>query len=126
MADSTLSIKNRKILLVDDDASIAALTKLVLEELGYSVTVLPSAAEALQELQRQTYEWLIADLRLGAEFDGLTLCEEARAIQPALKLTLFTGMHIEQELLLRITDSGITLWPKPCDINALSEIVPKA
>ena len=70
--------KQGKILVVDDDASLAHTLRHFLEQEGYSVEVALSAAEAL-ELQQTARDLCLAlvDLLMPVS-DGLTLMERLR------------------------------------------------
>ena len=61
-----------RILLADDNAVDRKLSVRVLAQLGYEADVVSNGAEALQALQRKTYDLLLTDLQM-PEMDGTEL-----------------------------------------------------
>jgi DNA-binding NtrC family response regulator len=80
------------ILLVEDNADLREAAKLVLEDLGYRVTEVANAAEALAWLDRgEPVELLFSDVVMDGEMGGERLAGEAVKRRPALKVLLTTG-----------------------------------
>ncbi|GAB3090374.1 response regulator [Lysobacter terrae] len=77
-----------RILLVEDDARLAAMTSEYLGKAGYRVTVAPLGATALQQLAAGQYEAVVLDLML-PDMDGLDVCKQLRRQSdvPLLMLT---------------------------------------
>ena len=65
-------LRNMKILLVDDNEWIRDSLRLFFEAEGCHLLALETAEEALQELNRQSYDIIISDYRL-PDMDGLEL-----------------------------------------------------
>lgn len=53
------------ILCVDDDPAMVALKKQILESAGHAVTACVSAEQAIAELDRQSFDAVVTDWRLG-------------------------------------------------------------
>jgi DNA-binding response OmpR family regulator len=66
-----------KILIVEDDADIAALLKMILEDAGYSAAVARNATEALQQAESGEFAAMTLDLML-PDKQGITLVQELR------------------------------------------------
>ena len=79
-----------RVLVVDDDASIAALVPRVLDRLGGSCRAVASAEEALGALAEEEWDLLITDLTLPG-MDGLSLIQEAARRRAELPLLVLTG-----------------------------------
>ena len=71
-----------RVLAVDDDAEARGLFAAILQRAGAAVTCAMSAGEALQALERASYDVLISDIEM-PEVDGYGLLEQARAIAGA-------------------------------------------
>jgi CheY-like chemotaxis protein len=54
----------RRVLAIDDDPSILAVVKDILGSSGYTISVAPSAAEALKKIEMDTFDLVITDLRM--------------------------------------------------------------
>jgi PAS domain S-box-containing protein len=74
-------LRETRILAVDDQEDARDLLRLILENAGSTVTTAASAAEALELLQRETFDALIADLGM-PQMDGLELIREVRQTLP--------------------------------------------
>lgn len=114
----------RRLLVVDDDASILALLRTYFSGLGWSVEVCDDAAGALGLAGSDApFDAVISDLHftpaLAAE--GLDIVERARANRPAAAVILFTASnenHAHAEALERGADEVIV---KPAPLARLRE-----
>jgi NtrC-family two-component system response regulator AlgB len=59
-----------RILLVDDDAALVSLLKVVLETRGFTVTTASSAAEATAVLCTSTFELIVTDMGMETQESG--------------------------------------------------------
>lgn len=66
------------ILVVDDDADTRELLREVLSEEGYRVNTSGSAEEAMEVGQREFFDVIISDMRLGTSLNGLACCAPTR------------------------------------------------
>ncbi len=81
----------KRILLVDDEATLAFFLQQSLKEAGFLVDVASSGEEALNKLTIQSpYDLLITDLRMSG-ISGFTLLRAARSLFPDLKAILITA-----------------------------------
>jgi signal transduction histidine kinase/ActR/RegA family two-component response regulator len=83
-----------RILLVDDEESIVAMARQMLEKLGYGVTGFTSSAEALEAFKRapDEFDMLITDMTMPA-MTGDQLAQQLWAIRPQLPVVLCTGYN---------------------------------
>lgn len=104
----------RHVLLVEDDAAGRAGIARLLGSLGYAVTAVASAAEAMAALREDgpPPDLLLADVILPGGLDGARLVSEGRRLHPALPALLMSGYaaHPAGEA---VQDNGIRLLPKP-------------
>ena len=68
-----------KVLLVDDEAAMRHMLRLVLEKEGYRISEAGEGAEALRCLQEQTFDLVLCDLRMPG-MDGRTFLKEATTL----------------------------------------------
>jgi PAS domain S-box-containing protein len=81
-----------KILLVEDDATVLALTLDVLTGLGYRVTTATNASEALERLHVDPdIDLLFTDVVMPGGVNGLSLARTARELRPTLRVLLTSG-----------------------------------
>ncbi len=82
----------QKIMFVDDEEMICGLSRFLLEDAGYRVSVFRSSKQALQNLQNAHHGWdiLITDMTMPG-ISGEELIKRAREINPDLPIILCTG-----------------------------------
>jgi CheY-like chemotaxis protein len=81
----------RRILFVDDEASIRLTLPRILVKHGFEITSLASLDDALAEIKTQQYDVLLSDLHLPEIDGGLKLIEEMRKVQPHCINFILTG-----------------------------------
>ncbi len=83
---------NERILVVEDDPHVLALTEEGLTALGYAVTTADSANVALDILQRKDkIDLLFSDVVMPGGMTGFQLAQRARQLRPRLKVLLTSG-----------------------------------
>jgi DNA-binding NtrC family response regulator len=110
----------KRVLVVDDDPGVAALTSDCLEAAGYEVETAGSFADARLRISAR-YDVLIVDVRLEA-FNGLQLAIQARASDPAMRIVVMTGWD-DPVLREEAASIGAAFLPKPFDELQLLEVV---
>ncbi len=113
-----------RILVVDDEAVIAKMNKLILERLGYKVTAITSSAEALAQVRTHADEidLVITDQTM-PDLSGFELAQEIMKIKPEMPIILCSGyssvMTKEEALAIGIKKYAM----KPVDITTLAQMV---
>jgi NtrC-family two-component system response regulator AlgB len=79
-----------RILVVDDEESVADSFRAVLQEEGYTVRTAGSAARALAEVDRADWDLAFVDLVL-PDMDGLELLKKLKARRPGLLAVVITA-----------------------------------
>src|SRR5581483_1840406 len=114
-----------KILVVDDEANMLTLCESVLGKEGYVVTWAASAEEALTRLEAETFDLLIADLRLPG-MGGMELVQRVKGQQPGLPYVLLTGHGTIQSAVAAMKDGAADYLTKPVDVEELKVVIQKA
>ena len=87
-----LTIDGQRLLLVEDNADLAATTRQLLVAYGFQVTRVASAAQALQRVDGgEVFDLVLSDVVMPGELDGLMLARRLRARQPGLPIVLISG-----------------------------------
>ncbi|WP_105200246.1 MULTISPECIES: sigma 54-interacting transcriptional regulator [unclassified Pseudoalteromonas] len=114
-----------RVLLVDDDVSLLKLLTIRLMANNYEVTTANSAPQALSELQQQTFDVVLTDLRMD-DIDGLQLAEQIQQLYPSLPVVMMTA-HGSIPDAVRATKQGIFAFlTKPIDKDELIDTLAKA
>src|SRR5438105_4548848 len=82
--------KSVRVLVVDDEADICQMVAMCLEADGHEVTAVATAAEALAEAARRSFDLVLLDLRLGTE-NGLDAIEPLLAASPWTRVAVITA-----------------------------------
>lgn len=113
-----------RVLIVDDEAPVRALTREILSAVGFDVETAEDGAAALGLLSTSTFDLIITDLRMPG-MDGATLYQEVRQRWPSMEnRVLFVTGDIEGEPAARSLDaSSIRYLEKPFTTRQLVTIV---
>ncbi|MCG2594457.1 PAS domain-containing protein [Ramlibacter sp. XY19] len=105
------------VLLVEDDLEVAALTREMLSELGFTVLHAASPAAALGALANgRAVDVVFSDIMMPGPMNGLELAREIRRRQPGLPVVLTTG-YSEATASMRGDEFRVLL--KPYSVEAL-------
>ncbi|MBD2448223.1 response regulator [Nostoc sp. FACHB-152] len=102
--DSSLDLRNIKVLVVDDETDTREFTALLLEQYGATVIAVSSAAEALVALTQSRPDVLLSDIAM-PDVDGYMLIQQVRTLLPqgqqipAIALTAYAGEMNQQQAL---------------------------
>ena len=115
------------ILLVEDDPSVRAITRRVLENFGYAVYEASCATAALKTWDQHVGEiaLLLTDMIMPEGMSGRALAEQLQARKPTLKIIFMSG-HTE-EVTGKNTEffrrTGASFLRKPCAMATLLQTV---
>ncbi|MBD2435215.1 PAS domain-containing protein [Nostoc sp. FACHB-110] len=126
--DNIPSLDGLHVLVVDDDADIRELTKIMLQDYGAEVTAVTSADEAFSVLTSQPgmYDVLLSDIAMPNQ-DGYTLIRRVRSLSaeaggkiPAAAITGYASSIDIQES----RNAGFQMYiPKPVELTQLVFLV---
>jgi signal transduction histidine kinase/FixJ family two-component response regulator len=109
---------SERILVVEDDATVLALTVDMLAGLGYSVTTATNAAEALDILHSGAeIDLLFTDVVMPGGVSGVSLARTARELRPDLRVLLTSGFVGEGAV---IENAEFPLLDKPYETALLA------
>jgi PAS domain S-box-containing protein len=114
-----------RVLVVDDDTDTRELIGFILKHAGAKVVAVPSAALALQALQRFNPHVLVSDIGMPGE-DGYMLIRQVRALEagknsplPAVALTAYAKEEDRQQALLAGFQSHVAKPVEPDELVAV-------
>jgi two-component system NtrC family sensor kinase len=105
------------VLLVEDNAEVAAVGRAYFEELGYRVSHAASAQAGLELIEREhDIDLVFSDILMPGGMNGLELAETLRRRFPRLAVLLTTGYSSSAQDAVR---RGFEVLQKPYDLAAL-------
>lgn len=111
-----------KILIVDDEPSIRSFLGRVLEREGYRVQAAVDGYEALQQLDHDSFDLLLTDIRMD-RLDGVGLLQEARVRHPQVAVILLTGHATVDSAVAALQHGAYNYLLKPVKNQELVEAV---
>lgn len=79
------------VLVVDDEATVASMLRMVLETNGYEVAISRSTADAVRQLEAHTFEVVVTDMRMESTTSGYDVARAAAARPYAPGIIILTG-----------------------------------
>jgi DNA-binding response OmpR family regulator len=107
-----------KILVVEDDRTIAKLLETTLEDNGYEVTLAFDGNTGLEEALSEKYDIIILDLKL-PEKDGLEICRRVRSSPRYTPVLILTSMSSEVDRVLGLEIGADDYLTKPFSVREL-------
>jgi CheY-like chemotaxis protein len=104
---------SERILLVEDDELVRGYSESQLRQLGYGVVAVNDGQSALEVLRREPFDLLFTDVVLPGGLNGRQLAEEARKLQPRLKVLYTSGYTADAIVHDGQLDAGVHLISKP-------------
>jgi len=100
-----------RVLMIEDDQSLAEMVAEYLGSMGMKVTVRPSAAEGLKATRQTGYDAVILDVML-PDVDGFEVCRRLRA-ESDLPILMLTARGEEMDRILGLELGADDYLPKP-------------
>lgn len=114
-----------QILVVDDEREILISCRKILEEAGYSVRTAESGEEALQLLDRESYDLIVLDQRLPG-LSGLEILKSCRALSPQTDVIIFTAYAAVASAVEAMKSGAFNYLAKPFTDDQLLVAVEQA
>ncbi|HET8567851.1 MAG TPA: ATP-binding protein [Candidatus Limnocylindria bacterium] len=108
-----------RILIVDDEESVAVTMQAILEMDGYEVRSTTTAADAFATIQSsEPFDLVLSDLRLD-DADGIQIIGEVRKRSPETIAIILTGYASLDSAVKAMREGAYDYLVKPCDVEEL-------
>ncbi len=116
-----------RILVIEDEPSVAAFMRTALERRGYEVVPALSAAEGLRLLATNEFRGVVSDFRTPGGINGADLHDWVRRHRPELasRIVFITGDTASAETLALLHQDGTPCVEKPFRVQELMAAVEK-
>jgi DNA-binding response OmpR family regulator len=108
----------RNILVIEDQADIAGLIKLHLQDLSCSVDIASDGVDGLAAARSRPYDLVILDIML-PELDGLEVCRQLRASRVETPIMMLTAKAAEFDRVLGLELGADDYLTKPFSVREL-------
>jgi two-component system response regulator PilR (NtrC family) len=113
------------ILVVDDELSMRQLLELMLVREGYQVTCAESGRKAVELVEKNRYELLLCDIRLG-DISGLEVLRACKKTQPGTVVIVISAYASTETAVEAMNEGAYDYVPKPFNKDELLETLAKA
>lgn len=114
----------RTILVIDDEANLRQLLRILFEGEGYAVHEAATYQEALQVLATARFDVVICDIYL-PDGNGLDLVRTCHGTHPDTKFIVITAHTTPAHALTALRDGAVDYISKPFDVDELKLVVAK-
>jgi signal transduction histidine kinase len=114
-----------KILVVDDEESVATTIKAILQLDGNEVTAVTTGKEALAQLRETEFDVVLTDLRLD-DLDGIEILRETQKLWPDTVSIMLTGYASLESAVTALRSGAYDYLIKPSDVDELRATIGRA
>ena len=114
-----------KILIVDDDKSIAEVLEGLISNEGRAVHVCHDGMEALERIEKNRYDLILVDLIM-PKLGGLDILKYAKKINPESIVVILTGYASLETAITAIREGAYDYISKPCKLEEIEIVVENA
>jgi PAS domain S-box-containing protein len=118
-------MKKKHILIADDEADIALILKLQLEDAGYATDRARDGREAVELLRRKPYDLMLLDIKM-PRLDGLQVLEEIKEQLQETAVVMMTAHGSEEIAVEAMKKGAIDYIAKPFSTDSLQKAVARA
>jgi DNA-binding response OmpR family regulator len=118
-------ITSSHILVVDDDPSIRFFLQEALERDGYKVTVFDRGSTAIEQCEKQAFDLVLLDLKLG-DMDGMVVLRELKQRSPTTAIILLTAYATLETAVEALRQGASDYLFKPCKTLELRHSISQA
>lgn len=114
--------KQKNILIVDDDKSILRILTRILQKQGYSTRTAETGREAEDEINSQSYDLALIDVKL-PDTDGVDLLQKMQATRPHMIKIILTGFASIDNGIKALNAGADAYLVKPVEPTELLKIL---
>jgi DNA-binding NtrC family response regulator len=116
-----LRTAGERVLIIDDNVSLAENIAEILQMAGYLTDVASSAEEALPKALAEQPAVVVTDYRLPGE-NGVELVKKIRRTYGQVRAVVISG-YADERAIREAQEAGAAFLPKPVDLSALSRLI---
>ncbi|MBU0994018.1 MAG: sigma-54 dependent transcriptional regulator [Proteobacteria bacterium] len=121
----THSPDRKKILICDDEESMLEVLEFMLSREGYAVTCAESGLSAVSLLEKNNYDLILTDIRLG-DITGIEVLRASKKSSPDTPVIMISAYATTETAVTAMNDGAYDFVPKPFDNKELLQTVQNA
>ncbi len=118
-------IKAPSILVVDDELSMREFLDVLLSKEGYKVFVAKNGKQAVNMIEKNDYDLVLTDIRLG-DITGLEVLKEAKKKNQNMVIIMISAYSTTEIAVEAMNQGAYDFVPKPFDNDELKQTIQKA
>lgn len=111
-------VDNIKVLVCEDESSLASLLVEILQNNGYTVTLAPDGREGLEKFQQGKFDIIILDVMM-PHLDGFALAKEIRKSDVSVPIVFLTAMSLKENVIEGFKSGADDYIAKPFSMEEL-------
>lgn len=115
----------KRVLIVDDEATIRTVLQAQIKRLGHQTTTASNGKEAVQILQSQSFDLIISDLKM-PRMNGIELLTQTKILHPKTPFVLLTAHGTINTAVEAMKIGAFDFLSKPFDKEDLKKVLNKA
>ncbi len=115
-------VDKAKILIVDDNASLCKTMEFVLNHKGHDVTTAKDGPEALNYVEKKSFEIIFMDIKMPI-MNGVETYKRLKEIRPETIVIMMTAYAVEDLVQEAIQEGAYGVIYKPLDIDKIIELI---
>ncbi len=120
-----IKVEKHDILVVDDEISMREFLGVFLTKQGYKVSDAKNGSQALKMIQKNNYDLILSDIRLG-DITGLEVLREAKKKNSDTIVIMISAYSTTEIAVEAMNEGAYDFVPKPFDNNELTHTIKKA
>jgi two-component system response regulator PilR (NtrC family) len=118
-------VSQSQVLVVDDEADIRELLGMTLQRMGLATDCVASTSEAFAQLQKNSYDLCLTDMRL-PDGDGLAVLDYVAQNHPSMPVAVITAHGSAENAVAALKAGAFDYLAKPVSLNQLRTLVRSA
>jgi len=111
-----------RIIIVEDEVAVREVLSEFLSRFGYTIDVLGTGREAIEQLQKRHYDVAVVDWRLPG-ITGRDVILELLSSSPATRILATSGQITHRLRHLAATEDQVQIVPKPFSLRQLHRLI---